>query len=197
MQNAIVATQKTCDQMLADTEKQCAKLLHEAEDTVKTKQQNVGALLGEEQSRLAAAQDATAQFIRSIEKRLKRQLELLEELKAQELPQTQELTPKQAFDFEKNPSAPTTQEKADMLIEEIGQRIESTLGDVAAAQPLPQEDEEEPEESEEEEPEEEDDDEPAEEESPVKAAPTHGDLSPAKQKIFEELRFGRAQEKNG
>ena len=32
-----------------------------------------------------------------------------------------------AFDFDKAPSAPTTEEKADALIEEIGQRIEESL----------------------------------------------------------------------
>ena len=32
------------------------------------------------------------------------------------------------FDFEKNPSAPTTQERADALIEEIGQNVERTMG---------------------------------------------------------------------
>lgn len=32
MQNALLAAQKTCDQMVADAEKKCAQMLHEAED---------------------------------------------------------------------------------------------------------------------------------------------------------------------
>ena len=69
------------------------------------------------------------------------QLEFMEELRNRELadvPVAKEATPygktispaleeKRAFDFDKAPSAPTTEEKADALIEEIGQRIEESL----------------------------------------------------------------------
>ena len=37
MQNALMAAQKTCDQMIAETEKKCAKLLREAEETASKK----------------------------------------------------------------------------------------------------------------------------------------------------------------
>lgn len=138
MQSAILAAQKTCEQMTLDTEKKCAKMLREAEEAVAAKAKNVDALIGEEKERLDLAKDAARQFIDSMEKRLKRQLELLEELRTQELyeePQPKEEEEvREAFDFDKNPSAPTTQERADALIEEIGQRIEMSLGGNAPAE---------------------------------------------------------------
>lgn len=141
MQNAIIAAQKTCDQMIAETEKKCAKLLHEAEETASAKTENIDALVGTEEERLQAAKQASANFIAGMEKRLKRQLELLEELKKSELPDVKPLEKrpaygkpipaaqeeKRAFDFDKQPIPPSTQEKADALIEEIGQRIEESL----------------------------------------------------------------------
>ena len=141
MQSAILAAQKTCDQMKADTEKECARLLREAEETASAKAQNIGSLISGEEERLQAAKEASAQFIESMEKRLKRQLELLEELRSTELPNVKpserahsfgkpiaaSQEAKRAFDFDRAPSAPTTQEKADALIEEIGQHIEESL----------------------------------------------------------------------
>ena len=144
MQSAIIAAQKTCDQMVAAAEKKCAKMLHEAEEMASAKTENIDAILGSEEERLQAAKDATASFISGMEKRLHRQLELLEELRKTELPEAQpaaEAAPlsfgksipaaqeeKRAFDFDKSPIPPSTQEKADALIEEIGQRIEESLG---------------------------------------------------------------------
>lgn len=180
MQNALIATQKTCDQMIAEAEKKCAKMLHDAEENASAKAQNVDALVGEEKERLEAARNATAQFIDGMEKRIRRQLELLEELRKKELsaPKQDDRTrvfgkrepaveePKQAYDYDKEPSAPTTQERADALIEEIGMHIEEslggpTLGDMAAEKP---------------------------------EHSTHGELPPAKQKLFDELKFGRNAE---
>ena len=165
MQNALLAAQKTCDQMVADAEKKCAQMLHEAEDAASAKTNNVDALVGEEQERLDAAKAATSQFLDGMEKRLKRQLELIDELRRETPltpsqpeepervhrftppvePQTPVLTPKEqpkepshnrAYDYEAEQSHPSAEEKADALIEEIGQQIEqslsgSTLGDIA------------------------------------------------------------------
>lgn len=104
-------------------------------------------------------------FLDGWEKRLKRQLELIDELRRETPltpsqpeslervhrftppvePQTPVLTPKEqpkepshnrAYDYEAEQSHPSAEEKADALIEEIGQQIEqslsgSTLGDIA------------------------------------------------------------------
>ena len=141
MQSAIIAAQKTCDQMIADAEKKCARMLHEAEETVSAKTLNLDKQANMEEERLAVAKLATAQFLDSMEKRMKRQLEFIDELRNRELadlPKPKEATPygktistaqeeKRAFDFDKSPTAPSTEEKADALIEEIGQRIEESL----------------------------------------------------------------------
>lgn len=151
--------------MVADAEKKCAQMLHEAEDAASAKTNNVDALVGEEQERLDAAKAATSQFLDGMEKRLKRQLELIDELRRETPltpsqpeepervhrftppvePQTPVLAPKEqpkepshnrAYDYEAEQSHPSAEEKADALIEEIGQQIEqslsgSTLGDIA------------------------------------------------------------------
>lgn len=170
MQNAIVAAQKTCDQMLEETEKKCAKMLHEAEELAEAKAQNIDALVDGEKERLETAKLAAAQFIHGIEKRLKRQLELLEELRQAELadvklptrapafgkPVSEAQVDKKAFDFDKNPSAPTTQERADALIEEIGHKMEEGLLD----------------------------------DIPDRSGPAQGPLPPETVKRFEDLQFG-------
>ena len=174
MQSAILAAQKTCEQMTLETEKKCAKLLRDAEEEAAAKAQTADSLIGSEQERLEAAKQATAQFIDGMERRLNRQLELLAELRKQELPEAEAAPePVRPFDYDKDPIAPTPEEKADALIEEIGKQIEESMD---APDDLPV------------------DDVPVEEEQPPVEEPVtslHGELSPAKQKLFEELKFGR------
>ena len=172
MQNAILAAQKTSEDMVKEAEKKCAKMLREAQETAQAKAQNVDSLVDTEKERLEVAQEMTAKFIDGMEKRLKRQLELLEELRSAELPKKAEKAEKpekkQAFDFDKEPSAPSTQEKADAFIEEIGAQVEAAIAQ-------------------------EEKDEPAKAANPMSDT-LHGELSPAKQKLLSELRFGRNYE---
>lgn len=170
MQNALLAAQKTCDQMIAETEKKCARLLHDAEETASKKAQNADVLIDNEKERLEAAQLATAKFIDGMEKRLNRQLELLEELRKAELPMPAKAEPNRAFDFDKQPSAPTPEEKADALIEEISQNVETACpeeANVAEEAKAP------------------------EAREPQDKGMFHGELPPAKQKLLNELQFGR------
>lgn len=175
MQSAIVSAQKTCDQMIAEAEKKCARLLHEATEMAAAKAENVDALVGTEKERLEAAQAATAHFIEGMKKRLNRQIELLEELRRTEVPN---VAPKPAakeenhvFDFDKEPTPPTTQEKADALIEEIGLHIEASL-EAAEEGRKEQTEFEIVQENE-------------------KGEIFHGELPPAKRKLLDELQFGR------
>ena len=147
MQNALMAAQKTCDQMIAETEKKCAKLLREAEETASKKAQNADVLVGNEKERL------------------KRQLELLEELRTAELPAPAKAEPNRAFDFDKEPSAPTPEEKADALIEEISQNMDAVCPEEEEAAEAAQE--------------------------ATDKTSFHGELPPAKQKLLNELQFGR------
>lgn len=187
MQNAILAAQKTCEQMTVETEKRCAQMLREAEQTAAEKAQNVDALVGDEKDRLDAAKAATAHFIDGMETRLKRQLELLEELRTRELKDApknesrvhqfkpaaetfdapaKEPVKREAYDYDADNAHPSTEEKADALIEEIGHKIEETLGVRTA---------------------------PSESEEPTRRMDTLRGISPQKHKMYEELdsRFGK------
>lgn len=170
MQNAILAAQKTSEQMIADTEKKCAKMLREAEQTANSKK-SVQPQIDAEDERLQTAKKASKDFIDSMEKRLKRQLELLDELRKLELP---EKTPEErrAFDFDKEPSAPSAQEKADAIIEEIGLHIEQklstgTLGEIGGAEKK------------------------TDEADTAKLTMVHTEFQPPQKKKFEDLQFGK------
>ncbi len=150
MQNAILAAQKTCDQMVADAERKCAQMLHEAEENASAKTVDVDALVGVEEERLKAAQAAASEYIDAAEASLKQQLALLEELRKQTPePQPEEkgrvhqftrppedpLAPQpaapvrehRAFDFDADNSHPSAEDKADAFIEEIDQSLEETM----------------------------------------------------------------------
>ncbi len=132
MQSALIAAQKTCEQMTLETEKKCAQMLREAEEAAAAKSQNATVLIGEEKARLEAAQTASREFLDSMEQKLQQQLQLLQELRNQEFPVTLQEEPareepRKAFDFDEHPTDPSTEERADALIQEIGQNLESKL----------------------------------------------------------------------
>ncbi len=132
MQNALLAAQKTCEQMTIETEKKCAQMLREAEEAASAKSQNVDLLIGEEQERLTAAQEASRSFLDAMEQRLREQIQLLQSLREKEFSASapapaEKQEPRKAFDFEEHPVAPTTEERADALIQEIDHSLESKL----------------------------------------------------------------------
>ncbi|MBQ3356038.1 MAG: DivIVA domain-containing protein [Oscillospiraceae bacterium] len=186
MQSAILAAQRTCEQMTVEAEKKCAKMLRDAEEQAAFKVQNVDQMIGAEAARLEEAKQLSEQFIGSMERRLHRQLELLAQLREAEFPKMEPAAPEEepdrVFDYDKHPRSPTTEEKADALIEEIGKQIEDSMDADEPSMPIDIET---------------DGEAPAEEapqkESPVTEDTTslHGELSPAKLKAFEELNFGR------
>ena len=140
MQSAILNAQKAGEQMVAEAEKKSARILRDAEAAAVSKTENMDARVEEEETRLETAKEATRKFMDGMEKRLKRQLELMDELRKMELaPKAAEKTPEEhtAFDFDKEPDAPaTTEEKADALIQEIGQRLEESLSEEEPTEPL-------------------------------------------------------------
>lgn len=147
MQSAILNAQKAGEQMVAEAEKKSARILRDAEAAAVSKTENMDARVEEEETRLETAKEATRKFMDGMEKRLKRQLELMDELRKMELaPKAAEKAQEEhtAFDFDKEPDAPTTEEKADALIQEIGQHLEESLAEEQPAEPLtpliPQED---------------------------------------------------------
>ncbi len=183
MQSAILAAQKTGDQMLAETEKKCAAMLREAEQKASSRANNYDVKIEAEEERLMAAKEASRQFLDGMEKRLKRQLELIDEIRKIELPEEEPIgdwpveLPKErrAFDFNEAPTEASTQEKADALIEEIGLHIEEKLsagalgesGNAETEKQTPPEDKQ------------------------FKVTVLHSDVRPAPPKKFEDLQFGK------
>ena len=129
MQNAIMNAQKAGEQMVAEAEKKSAKILRDAEAAAAAKAGEVEAQLSEEIARLNAAREATRKFMEAMEKRLKRQLELMDELRRMDFKPEQEAPAQehQPFDFDKESGAPTPEEKADDIIAEIGQHLEENF----------------------------------------------------------------------
>ena len=126
VQNALLTAQKTCEQMTLEAEKKCAKMLRDAEDAAGAKARDAAQLIGEEEDRVEAARAASQAVIDEIAQKLEQQLALLEELRTKEMTAPKQDTRK-AFDFDEHPSAPSHQERADAIIEEIGQNLETAL----------------------------------------------------------------------
>ncbi len=130
MQNALLAAQKTCEQMTLEAEKKCAQMLREAEEAAAAKSHSADLLIGEEKERLEAAQEASRSFLDAMEQRMQEHLELLRTLRDKEFTTpapVEKEEPRKAFDFEEHPTPPTTEERADALIMEIDQSLESKL----------------------------------------------------------------------
>ena len=186
MQSAIMAAQKTCDQMVAEAEKKCAKMLHEAGQNASAKSLNADALVEEERKRLDAASAATTKYLDEAERALKEQLALLKKLREQtpevsapakenrvhkfkppvepELP-VAPAKENRAFDFDAEPFS--SEDKADAIIEEIGQTLEATIGA------------------------------PKTNDNDLNMTRRFETLSPEKQKKFEDLQFGKNYDPKG
>lgn len=102
MNNAIVAAQKTCDDMIAETQRKCARMMNDAELVIREKSGDVDAQVTAEEDRLNRAKAAAADFIRTIEAEVQNQLDALNNLKMMDL--TVEAKPaapqRRAFDYE-------------------------------------------------------------------------------------------------
>lgn len=119
MQSTMLAAQRACEQMRADAEQKCAQMLREAEESAGAKSRNTDEQVAAEQERLAEAQDASARFLDDMEKRLKRQLELLDELRRQErLPHAEEKA--QPYDYDAEQSSASTDEIIEQIDRSVG-----------------------------------------------------------------------------
>lgn len=102
MNNAIVAAQKTCDDMIAETQRKCARMMNDAESAIREKSGDVNALVTAEEERLNRAKAAAADFIRTIEAEVQNQLDALSHLKMMDLDvEARPAAPqRRAFDYE-------------------------------------------------------------------------------------------------
>lgn len=134
MKKALVAAQKTSDQMLAEAEKKCAQLTAQAENVLRNKAAESQQQIAAEEERIERAKQAALNFIEVIEKDVSRHLDLLSNLKMMNLGGGRASA--KAYDFEKEPvrkaapepaSEPAHDEAQDIAAE-IEQNLEKVIG---------------------------------------------------------------------
>lgn len=129
LNKAILAAQKTCDEMTAETERKCAKLMSDTEQSLRQRNEDLKMELAAEAERVARAKKAAAAFITNVEDQVHLTLGQLE--KVRELTITaksakgQEAQKADAPVSKKVPSQEA--QKAHSTPEELAQEIERGL----------------------------------------------------------------------
>lgn len=133
MKKALVAAQKTSDQMIAEAEKKCAQMTSQAENALRNKSAETQQQVAAEEERIERAKQAALNFIEVIEKDVSRHLDLLANLKLMNLGPQKAQQPK-AYDFEKEPKpkaaapAETPKDETQEIAAEIEQNLERVIG---------------------------------------------------------------------
>lgn len=142
MQNAILSAQKTSEQMIADAERKCAKLLRDAEQAAQSKSSNYLAQTEAEEERLKAAQQSCRDFFDAMEKRLKRQIELIGEIRdlqpdaKHEIPKAEPKQPeRRAFDIAKEEKPQTEDEIIEQIDQNLGEQFSGGMSISTEAYP--------------------------------------------------------------
>ena len=121
MKKTMVAAQKTADDMVAEAQKKCAKLLSEAESSARTKSVDMKQTLTEEEERVNSAKQVAQEFINTIEAQISRHMEVLEKLKEMNL----STPPRHAYDYEEEADRDATPEQ---VAREIEHNLEKAIG---------------------------------------------------------------------
>ena len=136
MKEAIANAQKTCDQMVKDTEEKCRQMLTDASATAAENSRNASALIVDENERVEEARRAAAVKIDELEAQLNAVIQALERIKEANRP----LPPKEAkavaYDYDKEPDIPV-QDPADAVADEISQNLEALVGTTDETAPKP------------------------------------------------------------
>jgi len=139
MQNAMLTAQKTSEQMIADAERKSAKILRDAEQSAQTKTSDFLTQAQAEEERLKAAQSSCREFFDSMEKRLKRQIELIAEirdLKPDTKPEMHKAEPKKGghrkperriFDMTKDEKHETEEQIIEQIDQNLGQKLSGSM----------------------------------------------------------------------
>ena len=120
MRDAMSGAQKTCDQMVRDTEAKCAQMLNDANQTASENAKNAVSLIAAENQRVEEAKKAASQRIAEIQEQMKTCIQALERIKTANLPVQ---PPKE--------HAAT----ADAVADEIASTLEAMMG--TTAEPAP------------------------------------------------------------
>lgn len=128
MKKAILAAQKTSDDMIAETEKRCARMLSDAEGTARTKTASVQHEIDAAQERIDTARRVALDFIAQIEQQVSSHLSTLDSLKHMELEPV--VAPKRPYDFE-------TEADESRSAVDVAREIEQSVGRIVGQTPAP------------------------------------------------------------
>ena len=86
MRDAMSGAQKTCDQMVRETEAKCAQMLNDANQTAAENAKNAVSLIAAETQRVEEAKKAATERIAEIQEQMKTCIQALERIKTANLP---------------------------------------------------------------------------------------------------------------
>ena len=86
MRDAMSGAQKTCDQMVRDTEAKCAQMLNDANQAAADNAKNAVSLVAAENQRVEEAKKAASERIAEIQEQMKTCIQALERIKTANLP---------------------------------------------------------------------------------------------------------------
>ena len=124
MKDAIVSAQKTCDQMVRDTEAKCTQMLNNANAAAAENTKNADSIIAAEEARVEAAKASAAKKIDEIQAQMRACVQALERIKTANLPKPQAVPSSTPFDFENPDASPS----ADAVADEISHNLEALVG---------------------------------------------------------------------
>ncbi len=128
---AILAAQQTADDMIVDTERKCAKMLADTEETMRLRSQELKKELAIEAERVARAKKTAAAFILHVEEQMHKAVEQLETVRQMSI------TPKKAKKVAPAPvaEAPVETPAPRQTTEQVSREIEVSIGKIIGDEP--------------------------------------------------------------
>ncbi len=124
MNKAILAAQQTADEMIVETERKCAKMLSDTEETMRLRSQELKKEMAVEAERVARAKKTAAAFILHVEEQMHKAVEQLETVREMSITPKGE-TPKEAPQTE-----PVAREDPTYAAQEISVSIQNIIHDI-------------------------------------------------------------------
>ncbi len=129
MKKTMVAATEAAEKLKAETERKCAQMLTQAENTARMKTSEAAQQVAAEEERVERAKQAAQNFIEIVEKEVSRHIDLLQGLK------TMNLAPRpvkpQPYDYEHEqhtPAASAEPENPRQIADEIDSSLEKVIG---------------------------------------------------------------------
>ena len=131
---AILAAQQTADDMIVDTERKCAKMLSDTEETMRLRSQELKKELAIEAERVARAKKTAAAFILHIEEQMHKAVEQLETVRQMSI------TPREAKKAVREPAPVAVEIPVETPVirqspEEVSHEIEVSIGKIIGDEP--------------------------------------------------------------